>query len=76
MALPPAQWNNSEAYRKARDYVCHVKVTNDIGERGIRMATDFMQVLTRDSDMRQKVFQVVEWDRRMRPDVNKSTMNK
>ena len=44
--------------------------------KGVKMASDFIQSLTKDSETRQKVFQVVEWDRRQRPDTKKSTMNK
>ena len=75
LALPPAEWASSDDFRLAREYVQTLKVTNDTAERGIKIASDFMQVLTKDSEMRQKIFQVVEWDRHQRPDSKKCTMN-
>ena len=55
---------------------CYCKVTNDVAERGVMLASDFMKVLTTSTAMREKVFQVVENIRRQRPIVTKSTMNK
>ena len=62
--------------RKAKEFVRTTKVTNDVAERGVGMARDYMTVLTTKSEMREKLFQVVEWDRRQKPNVKKSTMNK
>ena len=47
-----------------------------MAERGVKLASDFMKVLTTSTAMREKVFQVVENIRRQRPIVTKSTMNK
>ena len=47
-----------------------------MSERGIKLATDYAKCLTKDSSMRSKIFQVVEADRRARPDNKKKTMNK
>ena len=76
LTLPPNEWESSEDYRKAKEFVRTTKVTNDVAERGVGMARDYMTVLTTKSEMREKLFQVVEWDRRQKPDVKKSTMNK
>ena len=39
------------------------------------MTTDYMRVLTKDSRMRQKICEVVEWDRRNYAGVDKATLN-
>ena len=53
-----------------------VKVVNDAAERrGIKLASDYAQSLTKDSDVRQKIFQTVEWHRRKKADTKKSTAN-
>ena len=39
------------------------------------MASDYVQSLTKDSDVRQKIFQTVEWHRRKKADTKKSTAN-
>ena len=45
-----------------------VKVVNDADERGIKLASDYAQSLTKDSKMKQKIFQTVESHRREKPD--------
>ena len=49
---------------------------NDTAERGIKLASDYAQSLTKDSRMRQKIFQTVEWHRSEKADISKSTANK
>ena len=43
---------------------------------GVKLTTEYMQVLTKDSRMRQKICEVVEWDRRNNAGVDKTTLNK
>ena len=38
LPLPIQDWESSEEFKRARDFVFHVKVTNDVAERGIGMA--------------------------------------
>ena len=52
-----------------------VKVVNDAAERGIKLASDYVQSLTKDSEVRQKIFQAVEWHRNKKADTKKSTAN-
>ena len=73
---PVTEWEDSEDYRKARHFVMTVKVVNDAAERGIKLASDYAQSLTKDSEIRQKIFQTVESHRREKPDYMKSTANK
>ena len=46
-----------------------------MAERGVKLASDYIKVLTTNTDMREKVFQVVEDIRRQRPIVTKSSVN-
>ena len=73
---PVTEWEDSEDYRKARHFVMTVKVVNDAAERGIKLASDYAQSLTKDSEIRQKIFQTVERHRMEKPDTRKSTANK
>ena len=52
-----------------------VKVVNDTAEWGIKLASDYAQSLTKDSEVRQRIFQAVEWHRRKKADTKKSTAN-
>ena len=76
LALPPAPWDTDPDYIEFRKFVRTVKVTNDCAERGVKLATDYSKSLTKDSQERSKIYQVVEADRRAKPDTMKSTMNK
>ena len=52
-----------------------VKVTNDCAERGVKLSTDYSS-LTKDSQERSKIYQVVEAERRAKPDAKKGSLNK
>ena len=51
-------------------------MTVQAAERGVKLATDYSKSLTKDSQQRSKIYQVVEAERRAKPDAMKSTMNK
>ena len=76
LAMPPSEWDTSPDYIEFRNFVRTVKVTNDCAERGVKLATDYSKSLTKDSLERSKIYQVVEAERRAKPDTKKSTMNK
>ena len=76
LAQPPVEWEESEDFKKARQFVRTVKVVNDAAERGIKLASDYAQSLTKDSEMKKKILQTVEWHRREMADIRKSTVNK
>ena len=75
LTWPLNKWEESEDFRKARQFVTTVKVVNDAAERGIKLASDYVQSLTKDSEVRQKIFQAVEWHRIKKADTKKSTAN-
>ena len=53
-----------------------VKVTNDCAERGVKLATEYSKSLTRDSQEMSKINQVVEVERRAKPNTKKSSLKK
>ena len=76
LALPPAEWDSNSDYVEFRKCVRQMKVTNDCAERGVKLATDYSKSLTKDSQERSKIYQVVEAERRVKPDAKKSSLNK
>ena len=76
LALPPTEWDTSPDYIEFRNFVRTVKVTNDCAERAVKLATDYSKSLTKDSQERSRIYQVVEAERRAKPDANKNTQNK
>ena len=75
LALNPDKWVEEESYRKAESFVKTVKVTNDVAERGVKMAQDFAHILTKDDDIRSMIYQGVGRNRRMFPSFKKSVLN-
>ena len=51
------------AYVAAEQFVKTVKITHDVAKRGVKIASDYAIILTRDSKIRQMFFQV-EKDRK------------
>jgi len=53
-----------------------VKVTKAMDtERGVIIASDYAKILTRDSNILQKIFQVLQLNRLDYPDVTKKSLN-
>ena len=73
--LSPDQWNDNAQYMEMEEYVRTVKVVNDAAERGIKLISDYSQILTKDNETRVKLLQGVEMSRKINPDFKKSTLN-
>ena len=73
LALPPAQWDSNPDYMEFRNFM---RTVNDCAERGVKLATEYSKSLTRDSQERSKIYQVVEAERRTKQDAKKSSLNK
>ena len=58
---------------QARQHQVQTQV--DCAERGVKLATDNSKSLTKDSQERSKIYQVVEAERRANPDIEKSTLD-
>ena len=43
---PVVTWPRSDDYSKALDYIRNAKVVNDIAERGVKMITEFANIIT------------------------------
>ena len=47
-----------------KEYISILKVINDAAERGVKMLSEYLLILTKDEDLRGKIIQVVEHNRR------------
>ena len=65
----------SEDYKEMEEFVRHVKVTNDVSERGVKLITDYAKILTNNNAKRMMLLQGVEMFRKLKPDFKKKTMN-
>ena len=75
LAMDPVKWEEEDSYMIAQDFVKTVKVTNDIAERGVKLARDYATLLTTDDSIRAELLQGVERCRRNFPDFAKKTLN-
>ena len=75
LAKSPDKWVEEETYRKAMTYVRTAKVTNDVAERGVKLAADYAAILTKDDQIRDELLQGVERCRRQFPNFTKKTLN-
>ena len=75
LTMDPVKWEEEDSYMIAQDFVKTVKVTNDIAERGVKLARDYATLLTTDDSIRAELLQGVERCRRNFPDFAKKTLN-
>ena len=71
-----SEWKFDEDYNQVNYFVSTVKVVNDSCERAVAMATEYGNILTKDSEMRRKIIQIVEQNRKYFPDCSKKTLGK
>lgn len=73
---PPSTWQTDPDFQAMQTFVRHLLVCNDTAERGIKLISDYADSLTRNSDQRQFLLQVVEQDRAQCPTANKAALAK
>ena len=69
------EWPQSDSYRRAKEIMHYLKVTNDTAERGIKLMTDYAHKISKDSEEQQRLYQVVEYHRKKFSDFKKSSLN-
>ena len=75
LAMDPDKWEQEESFRLAERFVKTVKVVNDVAERGVKLAEDYANLLTKDDELRSLVYQGVGRNRRMFPIFQKKVLN-
>ena len=61
--------------KKKQEFVLTVKVTNDVAERGVKLATDYATLLTKDDKIWASLLKGVERCRKLYPNFEKKTLN-
>lgn len=72
----PNVWHENTHFKEGFRIVQSLKVVNDMAERGVKLISDFNDLLTKDEDQKQYVLQVVSECRKQYPDVSKATLHK
>ena len=73
MQAPVDVWEVFEDYRKLKEFVTTVSVTNDLAERGIKLMSDFIS-MSKDEEQLQALLQVVEHHRKRFPNYKKESL--
>ena len=68
-------WKDDSDYMEMKNYVKNLLVCNDPAERGVKLVSEFIGCLTKDSAHREDLIQVVEAHRKQFPDVSKSSLS-
>nr|XP_047134217.1 uncharacterized protein LOC124812140 [Hydra vulgaris] len=56
LKIPSSEWDDNAYYLKMKLFIKTLKVTNDAAERGIKLCSDYLQILTKDEAVRNEVF--------------------
>ena len=57
-------WSEDPDFLKFKEVAVHLKVVNDAAERGVKLLSDYLNILTRDDEQRDKILQVVQYHRK------------
>ena len=68
------EWNGHEGYLELKEFINSLLVINDASERGIKLASEYIDILTKDAKERQDLLQTVEYTRRKITDCKKGTI--
>ena len=73
----PSQWETDSEYQKASDVVVHIRVTNNLAERGVSLIKDFQEAaLTKNEEQLQLLLRIVSRHRKQMPVVTKNAVIK
>ena len=76
LSLPPVQWEEDEDFLEMKKFAHSVKLTNDVAECGVKLVSDYANILTTDSDERKRLVLAVQTHRRQYKNMNKATLVK
>lgn len=75
MDVNPEFWNEDQSFNKCREVLYHLRVVNDVAERGVALIEEYNSLLTKDEEQRQYILQVVKYHREQFPDCQKNTLS-
>ena len=71
---PVKSWNTDSNYREMLNWAMHLKVVNDLAERGIQRMAKYSNIITKDEAQKQHLLQSVEEHSKIFPDCKKLTL--
>ena len=74
LKLPVKCWNTDANFKEMLHFATHLKVVNDLAERGVQFMANYSDIITKDVDQKQYLLQSVEDHRRRFTDCKKKTL--
>ena len=74
LSSDPERWQYDDTFLELQRAAVNLKVVNDVAERGVKLATDFNNALTKDEEQKQFLLQAVAVHRRKLPKAKKSCL--
>ena len=75
LAKPASEWQLDPDFLATESFVQTVKVVNDAAERGVKLISDFANIITSDPEQRAALLQGVEEHHHQYKDFDKKTLN-
>ena len=72
LSASPTEWDRNESFLSSKRVIKHLSIVNDVAERGVKLASDFL-CGTKNETCFQNILQVVENDRNATPNQRKPT---
>ena len=72
LEIPVNEWNIHEGFIKLKDFLNTLLVINDAAERGIKLASDYKDILTKVGEEKESIIQIVEFTSRKISDCKKN----
>lgn len=76
LEVDPKLWDDNPSYLQGLNVVTHLKIVNDVAERGINLFTQYNNRFTRNEEQKQFSLLVINEYRKKFPNANKETLMK
>lgn len=76
LKLDPSHWHENDEYIKNKIIVSKLRVTNDVAERAVKIASEYVNKSTTSEEQRQYIMQIVAHYKRQNPDTSKGSIIK
>ena len=74
MELDPLTWCENENYKHGLRIAGNLRVVNGCSERGVKLISDYNNILTKKEDQKQYIVQILEDHRKRYPDCKRKTL--
>lgn len=74
LAFDPILWNSRQDHKSGAEFCYNIQVVNDVAERGVKLMSDFNNILVKQEEDKQFLLQMVALYRKELPSFDKSKL--